>query len=224
LFVITADHAMTPSLHTISQSAINGIIARSGTRGTEANEFYLNNPDKAAEVAENIVEANILGIQGAYYSQKFNDGNYVYLPSPTTAKNTTGDLDKCYRYLTSTYASQKSPDVFLIIAENWRQDSTTFKGSHDTATWLNQHIPLIISGPGVRKGVVLDSPARLVDIAPTVLALMGITPEHMDGIVLADALSLPTQQQLQSQQKVTQELVPLAAALKARSEADLTAK
>jgi predicted AlkP superfamily pyrophosphatase or phosphodiesterase len=224
LFVITADHGMTPSSHSISQSAINSIIAQSGTSGNEANEFYLNNPGKAAEVAENIVKANIPGIQGAYYCQKSSDGGYVYLPSLTTEKNIAGDLDKCYRYLTSTYASEKSPDVFLIIAENWRQDSTTFKGSHDTVTWLTQHIPLIISGPGVRKGVVLDSPARLVDIAPTVLALMGIEPEHMDGIILADAIASSTPQQVQSQQKVNQELAPLAAALKARSEADLAAK
>lgn len=225
LFVITADHGMTPTSHTISQATINSIIAKSGTWGTEQNEFYLGDPSKSAEVAENIASARIPGIHGTYYSQKTGDGSYVYLPSPTTTKYITGDLDKCYRYLTSTYASEKSPDVLLVIAENWRQDykvsGMTFKGSHDTVTWLTQHIPLVISGPGVKQGVVMDSPARLVDIAPTILALMGIAPEHMDGIVLADALVSPTAEQVQAQKNVTKQLAPLVAALKTRSEADL---
>jgi arylsulfatase A-like enzyme len=225
LFVITADHGMTPTIRTISQATINSIIAQAGTQGTEQNEFYLADPKKSAEVAENIAQAGIPGILGAYYSQKTSDGTYAYLPSPTTSKYITGDLDKCYRYLTSTYASEKSPDVLLVIAENWRQDykisGTTFKGSHDTVTWLTQHIPLVISGPGVRKGLVLDSPARLVDIAPTILTLMGIAPEHMDGIVLADALSSPIAEQVQAQKEINKQLAPLVAALKARSKADL---
>jgi len=225
LFIITADHGMTPTSRTISQATINSIIAQSGTWGTEQNEFYLGDPSKSAQVAENIAKADIPGILGAYYSRKNSNGSYVYLPSPTTTKCIPGDLDKCYRYLTSSYASEKSPDVLLVIAENWRQDykisGITFKGSHDTVTWLTQHIPLIISGPGVRKGLILDSPARLVDIAPTVLALMGIMPEHMDGIVLADALLSPTAEQVQAQKEINKQLAPLVAALKARSEADL---
>jgi len=138
LFVITSDHGMPPTSHTISQATINSIIAQSGTQGTEQNEFYLVDPSKSAEVAENIARARIPGIHGTYYRQRNTDGTYVYLPSPTTTKYIIGDLDKCYRYLTSTYASEKSPDVLLVIAENWRQDykvsGMTFKGSHDTVT------------------------------------------------------------------------------------------
>jgi arylsulfatase A-like enzyme len=225
LFVITSDHGMTPTSRNISQATINSIIMQSGTQGTEQNEFYLNDPSKSADVAENIAKASIPGIYGAYYRKKNSDGTYVYLPSPTTTKNITEELNKSYLYLTSTYASEKSPDVLLVIAENWRQDykvsGTTFKGSHDTVTWLNQHIPLIISGPGVKRGIVLDSPARLVDIAPTILALMGIEPEHMDGIVLADALLSPTANQVRDQDEINKQLTQMTDALKSRSEADL---
>jgi arylsulfatase A-like enzyme len=93
--------------------------------------------------------------------------------------------------------------------------------SHETITWNNQHIPLIIAGPGVKKGLSLDSPARIVDIAPTVLTLMGITPKKMDGVVLADCVEKATLQQVEAQNVVTQYLKPLAAALKAASESDL---
>jgi predicted AlkP superfamily pyrophosphatase or phosphodiesterase len=232
IWVITSDHGMNPSAHWISQSKINDIVAVSGTKGNEQPEFFLNNQGKAAEVAENIAGANLPGIQGVYYAHRIeagvNAGGYEYLPSPTTAQSITGDLDKCYRYLTSTYASQKSPDIFIVEAENWRQDYKAFglwvmPGSHDTVTWDNQWIPMVIAGPGVKQGQVLDSPARLVDIAPTALTLMGITPVHMDGVVLADALAAPTAGQVDAQGAVNRELSPLEKALQARSDADLAA-
>jgi hypothetical protein len=61
----------------------------------------------------------------------------------------------------------------------------------------------------------------LVDIAPTVLALLGIVHGPMDGVVLADALVSPSTDQLAAQTKVTNELTPLRDALRARSQADL---
>jgi homoserine acetyltransferase len=138
----------------------------------------------------------------------------------------TGDLDKCFSYLLSTCASDISFDIVLPQAENWRYLIPLWSGkaqpsSHDTITWNNQHIPLIIAGPGVKKGLSVDSPARIVDIAPTVLTLMGITPKKMDGVVLADCVEKATVQQVDAQNAVTQYLKPLAAALKAASESDL---
>jgi predicted AlkP superfamily pyrophosphatase or phosphodiesterase len=225
VFVITSDHGMTPSLHYISQDNIKSILWQSGTWGNPQPEFYLGNPAKAGEVAENIAKTKIAGIHGVYFKAKASDGSYVYLPSPTTAGAITGDLDKSFRYLTGTYASEKSPDVFLVIAENWRQDyhlmGFKMPGSHDTVTWLSQHIPLIISGPGINKGALSDNPARLVDIAPTVLTLMGVAPERMDGIVLADALANPSAEQSADQARMNDKLIPLVKALKALSDSDL---
>jgi len=125
----------------------------------------------------------------------------------------------------STYALDKSPDVVLVLAENcaFGNNPPASHGFHDSVTWLLQHVPLVISGPGVKQGVVLDSPARLVDIAPTVLTLMGIEPQHMDGIILANALESPTPEQVETQQRVTAELAPLQTALEVRSNADLAA-
>lgn len=49
---------------------------------------------------------------------------------------------------------------------------------------------LVLNGPGVKKGLELN--AAIVDIAPTVLACLGIAvPEHMDGKVLSEAFSQP---------------------------------
>ena len=43
-------------------------------------------------------------------------------------------------------------------------------------------IPLLIRGPTVPKGVVVESPVMLLDVAPTILDLAGVeAPEHFDG-------------------------------------------
>jgi len=65
------------------------------------------------------------------------------------------------------------------------------KGDHGGATWGAQHIPLIINGPRIKKGLVSSYPARLIDIAPTVEALLETYPLKQDGIPLADAILNP---------------------------------
>ncbi|MCX6004713.1 MAG: alkaline phosphatase family protein [Chloroflexi bacterium] len=227
VWVITADHGMTPRLHNISQKVVDEAIAKTGTRCQIPNpETLLYDPSKSAEAVENVVTAGIPGIKGGYYRVKQADGSYIYVPTPTTAKQITGDLEKCFLYLESTHACERSADFTLIESENWRQDwsllgAKPMISSHETITWNDQHIPLIIAGPGIKKGVKLDSPARLVDIAPTVLTLVGVTPEKMDGVVLADCAEEATQQQIEAQNAISQYLQPLAAALKASSQADL---
>jgi len=227
IFVVTSDHGMTPMMHVVPQPPVRQLLREAGTKEQVlAPEFYIYDPSKAADAAERIASAGIAGIKGAYYLSKQSDGSYAYLPTPTTDKQLTGDLDRCFRYLGSTCASDISFDIILPQAENWRYLIPLWSGkaqpsSHDTITWNNQHIPLIIAGPGVKKGLSLDSPARTVDIAPTVLTLMGITPKKMDGVALADCVEKATAQQTEAQNAVTQYLKPLAAALKAASESDL---
>lgn len=226
VFVVISDHSMTPFIGVIEQSAIDRILIEARNFGNASPHTYLQFPENAREVAEKITDAGIPGLTGAYYRIKQPDGKYTYEPTKVTAAKLIGDVDKCYRYLLSTYAGEGSPDIELIPAENWHINwsmfnAKPFKGNHDSATWLQQHNILLISGPGVKRSTTSDSPARLVDVAPTVLTLMGIVTERMDGIVLADALQSPTVTQLHTQIKLNSELIPLMEALKALSQSDL---
>ena len=50
--------------------------------------------------------------------------------------------------------------------------------------------PLMVRGPGVRTGLRLDNSASTVDLAPTLLALAGVTPpDAMQGVSMAPALA-----------------------------------
>ncbi|MFJ1788575.1 sulfatase-like hydrolase/transferase [Streptomyces anulatus] len=49
-----------------------------------------------------------------------------------------------------------------------------------------QHVPLVISGPGVPVGTSVDSQVRLVDIMPTVLDHLGLDPLPSDGASLTE--------------------------------------
>jgi hypothetical protein len=62
-------------------------------------------------------------------------------------------------------------------------------GSHGGGSSAELHNTLIASGPSFASGLRSDLPSGNIDIAPTVLALLGIPiPEHFDGRVLHEAL------------------------------------
>jgi len=129
-------------------------------------------------------------------------------------------------YLLSTFACGASPDAAVF----WAEDTVPLKprkvgnveprGDHINATWHTQAIPMIFSGPGIARGTQSESPARLEDIGPTILAAMGIEPAGLDGIVLADALAAPTAAQSEAQKRESVSLAAYRDALRAQSMRD----
>jgi len=182
----------------------------------------LRDQSKSKEAAENIASLNLAGIDGVYYRVKSQDG-YAYLATTQTSSKISRELDEAYRYLLSTYAGEMGPDIAVAFDENTvaeRKDSS-MKGRHGGFTCGVQSIPMILAGPGVKKGYVSEMPARLVDLAPTVLTLMGISTDRMDGIVLADALADSSPDALKRQLELADRLTRLQDALIAKSKQDL---
>jgi predicted AlkP superfamily pyrophosphatase or phosphodiesterase len=97
----------------------------------------------------------------------------------------------CDRTLSSfhSYFAGRSPDLMVDLdddaALNFPQP-----GQHGTHRPNDMHIPLIFSGAGVARGVVAGK-AGLVDVAPTVLRLLGLPGRVLrpDGRVLEEALA-----------------------------------
>jgi len=65
------------------------------------------------------------------------------------------------------------------------------QGTHVTLCPFDLHATLIAAGPHFRSGVVDTLATGNVDIAPTVLFILGLnSPQPMDGRVLTEALTI----------------------------------
>lgn len=199
LFVVTADHGMVPNSHIVP---IKSMYA--GLRGAAASledDFlttggyvFLRNPQDAAKVASVVAARHYPGVEGALYRVAGGQG-YAFRADPATARTLGPALTSAYLDLANTLAAPAGPEVVLPYAEDTMgltvKGSGPHWGNHGGLSWRTQHIPLILSGPGVRHGVSWF-PAQLVDIAPTIERLLGLgIPPAVDGQVLADAEAHP---------------------------------
>src|ERR1019366_830627 len=88
-------------------------------------------------------------------------------------------------------------------------------------SWGSQSIPLILSGPGIRRAYQSAFPARLVAVAPTSMRLLGVPYPPLDGIVRADALSKPSTAEHVALGQISRQVTPVAAALRRQSVLDV---
>ncbi len=66
------------------------------------------------------------------------------------------------------------------------------QGMHGTLSRFDMHNTLAAAGPDFRAGVIDHLPTGNVDVAPTVLWILGVKPpKPMDGRVLTEALTIP---------------------------------
>ncbi|HET6948938.1 MAG TPA: alkaline phosphatase family protein [Acidimicrobiales bacterium] len=98
-----------------------------------------------------------------------------------------------------------APDVLCLHtpAHNW-EDQGGERGEHGSLGVVQVRAPFVLAGAGVRRAGLLPQAGRLVDVAPTVLALLGADPAagvgptgeprsdallaHQDGRVLTELL------------------------------------
>ena len=99
--------------------------------------------------------------------------------------------------------SEEAPDV--LVSLRWTADKNKSgaagtivtdnsgavgQGAHVSLSPFDMHNTLIAAGPDFRRGMVDETPSGNVDIAPTVLWLLGMAAA-MDGRVLTEALTIP---------------------------------
>ncbi|HZO90192.1 MAG TPA: alkaline phosphatase family protein [Chthonomonadaceae bacterium] len=64
--------------------------------------------------------------------------------------------------------------------------------SHGTDGPEDMTIPWVLSGPGIRAGLRLDTPVRIYDTCPTLAALLGLPPaREWEGRVIEEAFEKP---------------------------------
>jgi len=105
----------------------------------------------------------------------------------------------------SALGSEAAPEI--LVSLNWTSERNQFgtagmvssdlssygpgKGSHVTLSPFDMHATLVAAGPHFRSGIVSTLATGNVDIAPTVLWVLGLKPPRsMDGRVLSEALTI----------------------------------
>lgn len=89
-----------------------------------------------------------------------------------------------YDHVAQLFDHPAAPDLCVLhsAAHNWA-DQGGHLGEHGSLGVVQARAPFVISGAGVRARGFVPEAARLVDVTPTVAALLGCAPLH-DGVYL----------------------------------------
>jgi hypothetical protein len=103
-----------------------------------------------------------------------------------------------YEQVAQLFDHPAAPDLCVIHSadHNW-EDHGGHRGEHGSLGLVQARAPFVVAGKGVRNDGLVPRAARLVDVAPTVLELLGVAPDgegrHLagqDGVVREDLLDL----------------------------------
>lgn len=99
-------------------------------------------------------------------------------------------------------ATNGAPDVAVSMRWNGNEndvgapgllplmDGKPGQGTHGSLSRFDLHNTLIAAGPDFKNGFVDSTPSGNIDVAPTILHLLGVTPKTpLDGRILAEAFS-----------------------------------
>ncbi len=225
ILVVTGDHGMVSNTYQVDDDVLKRHIRRSGGdylfhMGGNCAFIWIRNRELARHVARHLV--NTIAPAAFAHYQTIESGVYRYYPVQGPEGAIAAELESAQQYLLGTFAGPLAPDIVLAFQENTiTRVHPNRHGEHGGATWGVQAVPLVMAGPGVRPGATSTFPARLMDIAPTVLTLFGLAPSRMDGIVLSDALLHPTAAQVTAQDTIAPALTAYQTAIRRQSELDI---
>lgn len=126
------------------------------------------------------------------------DAHFPYAPTPVYAAEVPGRpydaelafVDDQVARVVEAFAGRST--LFALMGDHGESLGDHGEGEHGIYTYdATQHVPLILSGAGVKAGVVSE-PVSAVDLLPTVLSLVGIAPpEGIDGHVQPGGGTVP---------------------------------
>ncbi|HEX7167966.1 MAG TPA: alkaline phosphatase family protein [Acidimicrobiales bacterium] len=92
-------------------------------------------------------------------------------------RRTENSYPNGYEQVAQLFDSPYAPDLCVIhtAAHNW-EDQGGHRGEHGSIDVVQARAPFILAGKGVRPEGMVDRACRLIDVAPTALALLGAEP------------------------------------------------
>jgi arylsulfatase A-like enzyme len=147
--------------------------------------FYIAGHD--AEVTRRLVEfLQQTDFAGVIFTKETMPGTFVLDQAkidPPEAANAP-DVVMAFRW----NDSKNQFGVPGMINADWQRAAG--KGTHATLSGFDMHNTLIVAGRDFRRGEIDDLPSGNVDLAPTILRILGITPpQQLNGRILSEAMS-----------------------------------
>lgn len=90
-------------------------------------------------------------------------------PQPDRASNA---YPYAYEHIAQIFDHRCAPDVLVLHTAAHRQENHL--GEHGSLAVVQARAPFIVSGAGIRRDGLVDRHCRLIDVAPTVLAMLDV--------------------------------------------------
>jgi predicted AlkP superfamily pyrophosphatase or phosphodiesterase len=194
--MLVSDHGFSTIHRTPNVSEIlrkNGFEAHSKHEDPEAGDvvvvglggtamLYVIDRDEAV-IRRLISFLQTTDFAGVIFSRLKAEGTF---PLETIAYNSTNDAPDIILSLrwSAETNSHGAPGLMQTVG------GTVGKGSHASLSRYDMNNTLVAHGPSFKSGFIDDMPTGNIDVAPTILWLLGVPPSGtMDGRVLHEALA-----------------------------------
>ena len=105
-----------------------------------------------------------------------------------------------------------APGQIISEAQGSNITPITQKATHASLSPSDMHNTLVAGGPDLRRGFVDETPSGNIDVAPTILKILGVkSPQPMNGRVLSEALNSSDEKSPTIEKKKLQARVTLPA-------------
>lgn len=200
--MIVSDHGFS----TISGSV--NLVARLTNAGFQVARQFKNPPAKGDVLLiglggsallyvtgheEKIIDGLVKVLQtqdsvGTIFTARARPGTFALNEALIHSKDAP-DIVCSFRWASNTN-SHGAPGSVIAESQNSNGASSAQRGTHASLSPFDMHNTLVAAGPDFRQGFIDETPSGNVDVAPTILKILGVKPlRSMDGRVLSEALN-----------------------------------
>jgi predicted AlkP superfamily pyrophosphatase or phosphodiesterase len=128
------------------------------------------------------------GYAGTIFTARAREGTFAMDDALIHSKDAP-DVAFSLHWTTATNGNG-APGTVVSEAQGSNGSSSWQRGTHASLSPFDMHNTLVAAGPDLRSGFVDETPSGNLDVAPTILKILGVTPlQPMDGRVLSEALN-----------------------------------
>jgi arylsulfatase A-like enzyme len=200
--IVTSDHGFSTQTGTLKLGALVEPFARKMPDGSPdivvaEGAIYVRNHDDAGRLQAIVTALQRRPEVGAIFTRSRRLARNAATGEPAGGAAFEGVVPGTLSFDVARWNHARSGDI--LVSANWTRESnqagfpgkTTQEGvaGHGTSSPYDIHNTLIAAGPDFRERATSEIPTGNVDLAPTLLHLLGLpVPETMTGRVIREAL------------------------------------